>query len=131
MSENQKTFQVSTNGPLSADAIARLNAIKSSTGMSYATLGSKVGLSGTFLYNLMNKGMNVGTQHIKRMEEAVRRMEAGEDLEVEHPVKTEQSTLTHTYHLRPDLQVSLDLPRDLSEKEAERLSLFLRSLPTA
>lgn len=35
----------------------------------------------------------------------------------------------HTFHLRPDFEIELELPVDLTKSEAERLALFVRSLP--
>jgi hypothetical protein len=35
----------------------------------------------------------------------------------------------HRFHLRPDFEVKLELPDDLTEREAHRLATFLRSLP--
>lgn len=37
--------------------------------------------------------------------------------------------VTHQFNLRPGMPVTIDLPADFNEKEAERLSGFLRSLP--
>lgn len=37
--------------------------------------------------------------------------------------------ITHTFHLRPDVAVEVDLPEDLTSSEAERLSKFISSLP--
>jgi hypothetical protein len=37
--------------------------------------------------------------------------------------------LSHSFHLRPDFQVELALPADFSATEAERLAVFVRSLP--
>jgi transcriptional regulator with XRE-family HTH domain len=128
--EERTKFQAGPNGPLTPQAIARLKAIKDRTGMSYARLGEKVGLSGTFLYNLMNKGMNVGTQHIQRIAEAVVRLEDPATANLDNASATDAASLTHTYHLRPSLKVSIDLPTDITAKEAERLSQFIRSLPT-
>jgi transcriptional regulator with XRE-family HTH domain len=122
-------FQLRPNGPLSPRAIDRLKAIKDRTGMSYATLGGRVGLSGTFLYNLMNKGMNVGTQHIRRIAEAVDRLEDPANVDLDTGSEPSAALLTHAYHLRPSLKVSIDLPSDITAKEAERLSQFIRSLP--
>ena len=127
---DQLDFQARPNGPLTPSAIARLKAVKDRTGMSYAALGSKVGLSGTFVYNLMNKGMNVGTQHIRRIADAVARLENPIAEELEATVTKAESLLSHVYHLRPSLKVSIELPADITEKEAERLSQFIRSLPS-
>ena len=38
-------------------------------------------------------------------------------------------SLNHTFNLRPDLPVEFELPIDLTEKEAERLAGFLKTLP--
>ncbi len=48
-----------------------------------------------------------------------------EDLAEEEP----QAALRHTYRLRPDASVTLDLPRDLTASEAERLAQYIRTLP--
>lgn len=37
--------------------------------------------------------------------------------------------VSHPFNLRPDLTVTIALPGDLTEKEAERLAGFLRTLP--
>lgn len=37
--------------------------------------------------------------------------------------------LTHTFNLRPDRIITISLPVDLTAKEAERMSLFVKSLP--
>lgn len=38
-------------------------------------------------------------------------------------------TLRHPYRLRPDLVISLDLPSDLTAREAARLAEFIKTLP--
>lgn len=43
--------------------------------------------------------------------------------------KPESPSLTHSFHLREELQVEITLPRDLTKAEAERLSLFIQTLP--
>lgn len=125
------TIQVRPNGPLQPQTISRLNAIKDASGISYAKLGVKLGLSGTFVYNLMNKSMNVNTQHIRRIAEAIEQLENPSVDGEKISDANDANMLPHTYHLRPNLQLSMELPSDLTEKEAERLSLFIRSLPTA
>ncbi len=37
--------------------------------------------------------------------------------------------LQHSFHLRPDLQVMLELPADLMQSEADRLAAFIKALP--
>jgi hypothetical protein len=41
----------------------------------------------------------------------------------------EDELISHPFNLRPSLVVTVALPADLTEKEAERLSGFIRSLP--
>ena len=41
----------------------------------------------------------------------------------------EEDLLSHSYHLRPGLEVELQLPTDLTKDEAKRLASFLESLP--
>ena len=55
----------------------------------------------------------------------------GEAVEVEAPKDGQlRPNMTEVeFPLRDDLVVSMVLPKDLTEKEAERLSTFLRSLP--
>jgi hypothetical protein len=61
---------------------------------------------------------------------------AGESQNVEAISSEEQKQnddgvgiIPHVYQLRPELQVTLELPSDLSSREAERLSEFLKTLP--
>ena len=59
---------------------------------------------------------------------------AGESSTVEAISANEQTEdgigiISHVYQLRPELQVTLELPSDLSSKEAERLADFLKTLP--
>lgn len=49
--------------------------------------------------------------------------------EAEDMYEDEGSLLTHTFNLRSDLAIKIHLPSDLSVNEAERLSLFVKSLP--
>jgi hypothetical protein len=49
-----------------------------------------------------------------------------DDITAEDAVEDEM--IEHTYVLRSDLSVSIELPADLSRNEAERLSLFIGSL---
>jgi hypothetical protein len=43
--------------------------------------------------------------------------------------ETGEQTLEHRFQLRPDQQVRLELPRDLTSREASRLADFIRTLP--
>jgi len=60
---------------------------------------------------------------------------AGEIQEIEEipaGTPTEEETLQmipHVYQLRQDLKVTLELPADMTQREAIRLSEFVRSLP--
>lgn len=52
-----------------------------------------------------------------------------EDGELEDLYEGEGGLLAHTFNLRSDLVIEIRLPSDLSANEAERLSLFVKSLP--
>jgi hypothetical protein len=47
----------------------------------------------------------------------------------EEIAETPEDSLEHTYQLRPDRQIGLLLPADLSAHEARRLSEFIKTLP--
>jgi hypothetical protein len=55
--------------------------------------------------------------------------EAEQDDDLEDEVEIEENAIRHTFQLRPDNTVTIDLPSDLSKKEAERLATFIQSLP--
>ncbi len=122
-------FQEHPNGPLNPDLIARMFALKNKLGLSYAALAAPSGLSGAFFHHLMNKKGNVGTQHVARIVAAVEQLEAGKP----PPAVTAPTAaaVAHTFYLRPDMQVVLHLPGDLSVKEADRLAKFISALPMA
>jgi hypothetical protein len=52
-----------------------------------------------------------------------------EDVESLPPEVIAATKVAHTFNLRPDFQVSIGLPADLTVKEVERLSMFLKALP--
>lgn len=122
-------FQIKPNGPLRPEVIKRIVGIRERRGMSYASLGEKFGFSGTFVHNLLNKSFNVNTRHIARLMAAVDLLE-NSDADVPAPA-ADTGMLVHSFHLRPGLQVTIELPADLSEREAERLARFVQSLPVA
>jgi hypothetical protein len=43
--------------------------------------------------------------------------------------KNENQWLLHSFHLRPDLTLEMDLPADLTPKEAQRIARFVEALP--
>lgn len=47
----------------------------------------------------------------------------------EEPVDDDEDVLLHRLHLRPDFCLSIELPVDLTQQEAERLAAFIRTLP--
>jgi transcriptional regulator with XRE-family HTH domain len=122
-------FQIIPNGPLRPEVIKRIVDIRQRHGLSYASLGDKFGFSGTFVHNLLNKSFNVNTRHIQRLMAAVDLLENGDAKAPKFPA--EKGMLAHSFHLRPDLQVKIELPADLSEREADRLARFIQSLPVA
>ncbi len=60
---------------------------------------------------------------------------AGETEQIEEVTEADlaeeesRASLRHTYRLRPDVAISLDLPKDLTPGEAERLAQYIRTLP--
>jgi hypothetical protein len=66
---------------------------------------------------------------------SVGRAATGEQEEVEQfPEETtepegERHWLTHHFHLRPDVTLQVDLPADLTPKEAQRIARFVEALP--
>lgn len=121
--------QQAPNGPLTEQTIKRLVAIKERSGMSYAALGNKLGISGTFLHNLMNKDANIGTQHVERVVAAIDGLENPD--QNRESVENEAGMLQHSFHLRAGLQIAIELPENLTEREADRLARFIQSLPVS
>lgn len=122
-------YQISPNGPLRPETIKRLVAIKERSGMAYNALGSKLGISGTFLHNIINKGTNIGTQHVERVAKAIDHLE-NPDAIAQAP-ESQPGMLEHSFHLRPGLQITIELPADLSDREAERLARFVQAIPVS
>ena len=62
------------------------------------------------------------------------KMAGGESAELQTNVVTatgeeQAETLMHSFHLRPDLEVKIELPADLTSAEASRLSEFIKAIP--
>ena len=47
----------------------------------------------------------------------------------EAEVEEDELVVTHRFHLRPDFTVEVELPEDLSRREADRLALFFCAIP--
>jgi hypothetical protein len=62
---------------------------------------------------------------------------AGEITEIEEAIGVDEEeasasrTTRHTFQLRPESAVTLDLPSDLTQHEAQRLAEFIKTLPFA
>lgn len=50
-------------------------------------------------------------------------------MELEQECPPDSKSLVHRFHLRPDLELEISLPMDLTEREAERLATFILSCP--
>ena len=76
------TFQKAFNGPLADTAIARITVVQSASKLTIDQIGAKLGLSGSFLGNLMRgyayKGRPtaVRTKHADRIKTALAELEA-------------------------------------------------------
>ena len=69
--------------------------------------------------------MSVGDAAAGKREE-IEELRAGDD---ELETDEGRNLLEHAFHLRKDLTVTLELPADLTQPEAERLAAFVLSLP--
>lgn len=122
-------YQAHHNGPLKAEAAIFLANIRTSENWTYDMLGKRLGISGGFAHRIINKGGNITTKiPMPKIAEGIARLQAGEFTVPEAPNSTTEGLLDHSFHLREGVQVSFALPADLTEREAERLSLFVRSL---
>lgn len=65
----------------------------------------------------------------KGEEQAIKRLDPVEVPREEDEEDVPAGTLRHPYRLRPELTISLDLPSDLTMKEAARLAEFIKTLP--
>ena len=129
-------FQERVNGPLTDSFQKRLRAIRDRDGLSYQALGGEIGLSGVFTRHLLVDKANVSTKHIRRIANAVERLEVigpaaasekaqerREDLE---PMPRD---IRHSFNLRLGNVVTFTLPADLTKREADRLAAFIQTLP--
>lgn len=51
------------------------------------------------------------------------------DIDEEADAEDETDWLTHTFHLRPNVEIEIELPMDLSPDEASRITQFIAALP--
>lgn len=47
----------------------------------------------------------------------------------EYEIETISDRMLHKFRLRPDVEIAIDLPPDLSRREAERLASWVQTLP--
>jgi hypothetical protein len=127
---NTEAYQKHTNGPLKPEAVAFLHDQRVKNHWSYKTLGERLGISGAFAHNILNKGGNITTSTAMQWVAAgIDRLKSGDTTAGDAASATDSSPmLSHSYNLRSNLLVRFQLPADLSDREAERLALFLRSL---
>ena len=124
-------YQGGRNGPLTQEIRDYLRDTKARYRWSYGYLGKMLNISGGFAHNLIAKGGNVTTDTAYiGVARGIDRLKAGETQPDGH---NEQSTaaaaaLDHSYHLRDGLQITFTLPTDLTEREADRLAMFIKSL---
>lgn len=121
-------YQISRNGPLTKDAVEFLRSARAKNGWSYAALGKRLGISQAFTHHILNKGSNISTDtYMTKVAAGIEALKG--NAEAPPPAwQTKTRLLEHFYHLRDDLQVSIKLPADLTDREAERLGRFVTSL---
>ena len=128
---NTEEYQKHTNGPLKPEAVAFLNDVRVKNHWSYKTLGEHLGISGAFAHNILNKGGNITTSTAMQWIAAgIDRLKGGDMTGPEATASSADTSpmLSHSYNLRNNLLVRFQLPADLSEREAERLAMFISSL---
>lgn len=123
-------YQDGHNGPLKKEFRDFLNEQRAKNGWSLKVLGERLGISGPFAHNILQNGSNITTvTTMPRIAEGIKRLQAGDtNLSGSNPMAGGITMREHSYHLRDDLRVNLRLPADLTEREAERLAMFIRSL---
>ena len=120
-------YQSGHDGPLTKEAIDYLHSVRTKNGWSYERLANALGISGAFTHNLLNKNMNISTNtYMKKVAAGIEALKATGG--VGEKSETNVRVLDHAFHLRDSLQVTFKLPVDLTEREAERLGNFIRSL---
>ena len=128
---NIERYQTKPNGPLNAQTIQFLDKTRVQRGWSYKTLGEYLGVSGPFAHAILNKPSNITTNTaMHKVAAGIDRLVADDFTKPSNAAAREQDgpSLEHTYHLRDGVQITLKLPVDLTEREAQRLSLFIQSL---
>ncbi len=66
-----------------------------------------------------------GSDEVNEMDEDADERDGDDELADD----SDESSITHTFVLRPEYRVKLTLPVDMTSREAKRLSDFLRTLP--
>ena len=129
MTHFEAQFQDRANGPLSDHLRSRLQAVRDRDGISYNALGAAIGLSGQFTRHLLvNKG-NVSTRHIRRIANAVDRLEGPAAASQAADTGPTPGDVVHSFNLRAGKAVTFTLPVDLTQREADRLAAFIQTLP--
>lgn len=71
---------------------------------------------------------SVNSKHLAAVAGGADAAEAVEEETETHEGDSGSELVEHTYWLRPDLSVAIELPADLTQREANRLSQFIDSL---
>lgn len=127
------SYQTCRDGPLKPEVIKFLDDLRVSRRMTYKMLGDELGISIAFIHHVINKNARVSTDTtMPRIADGIGRLMAVDTrTRLHHAALLLQDNMReHVYHLREDLVISMSLPRDITERESERLALFVRSLAT-
>jgi hypothetical protein len=122
-------YQQSRNGPLTPEAQKFLDEQRLQNNWSYKQLGERLGISGAFAHNILNKNMNITTNsYMPKIEAGIDRIKRGDTQPQEMLGSSSSQLLEHTYHVRDGFKMKFELPADLTEREADRLALFVKSI---
>ena len=121
-------YQRSRNGPLKPEVQKFLDEQRLQNNWSYKQLGERLGISGAFAHNILNKDMNITTNsYMPKIEAGIDRIKGG-DTQPQEMTSDSSQLLEHTYHVRDGFKMKFELPADLTEREADRLALFIKSI---
>ena len=104
-----------------AEFLSNLKRLRTEQGLTQAELAKRASCSEVMITRYENQGRPPSVRTMGRLKQALGLMASGNGNTLR--------SVHHTYHLRPGVLVSFDLPEDLTRSEADRLAGFIRSLP--
>jgi transcriptional regulator with XRE-family HTH domain len=107
-----------------AEILANLKRLRTERGLTQHDLAELAGTSEVTIGRYENQGARPSGRTMAKLKTAL-----GIIASDQGSPDRELRSIRHTFHLRPDVSVSFDLPEDLTSAEADRLAGFIKSLP--